>query len=138
VDDAVARGDYNKDPEIVLAPVLTAWPDHGSEPLVARLLLAVSSSPHRLVNANPMIARRFVSSRKSRCGWSAFRAPSWVMQLLIETTLVSLAGGAAALLPPPPGRAARGQVAARCDLSDVGFSRGLVLSVLRSHWSSAC
>ena len=57
--DAVSRGEYGKDPSIVLAPVLTTLgPNHGSEPLVARLLLAVS-----LIVLMPVLVVFFVGQR---------------------------------------------------------------------------
>jgi putative ABC transport system permease protein len=133
--DAVARGDYNKDPSIVLAPVLNALgPDHGSEPLVARLLLAVSLVVLLIacVNvANLMIARTIRQQQEIavRLALGISRA-RLVLQLLFETLLVSLAGGAAALLLSRWGAPLVGRLLLPAvTWSDVGFSRGLVLSV---------
>ena len=134
--DAVARGDYNKDPSIVLAPVLNALgPDRGSEPLVARLLLAVSLIVLLIacVNvANLMIARTIRQQQETavRLALGISRA-RLMFQLLLETTLVSLAGGAAALLlarwgAPVVGRLLLPDVT----WTDVGVSRGLVMVVL--------
>ena len=133
--DAVARGEYNKDPSIVLAPVLTALgPDAGSEPLVARLLLAVSLLVLLIacVNvANLMIARTIRQQQETAVrlalGISRGRL---ILHLVLETTVVSLAGGAAAMLlsywgTPLIGKVLLPDVA----WSEAGFSRTVVAAV---------